>query len=447
MRFKHSGNWCGPGWSAGQYKDARDLTEEDYNVPALSPFDEVCKEHDIDIHQAESDDDLIAANEKFYTNASKLGISGKLIGWLVSKVGPQSLSDLQDSTQMTLRGTPDTERKKKRVKRSLDDDLKEVSVEADGTSMDNVEFQPPEPPQNAMKLMSDSSGNKMGQETKVLNIPPTYGLQETHTTILPVNIYFSVTAGDWGTPIIVKLKGTSINSIFSGVNTPTPGGSFVKQAANYYLPYDSTTLSWPNPLTSGLTPMGNNPSNYIPAWRDYYTDIYEQYHVQACHYKLTMRNANSKAGCDWIVANTTESYGSAGGNELPTSTTLQESFTYKNIDHVVVSDFNNTRENDIKIINKSYYPGQDKRNVKNDEDVKTWTGISSSPSLTENVVFMFWRGPMTTLDPSNLKMNCMLQVKYIVQFKDLKQQARYPATGIGSSLIQTLPADALQAYT
>jgi hypothetical protein len=41
------GNWCGPGWTAGKFKNAEDMTFEDLTVPAIDAFDQVCKDHDI----------------------------------------------------------------------------------------------------------------------------------------------------------------------------------------------------------------------------------------------------------------------------------------------------------------------------------------------------------------------------------------------------------------
>lgn len=53
MSFAYHGNYCGPGWSAGQYKDAKDLTQQDFDrVPAIDTLDEICKAHDYDIWQA-----------------------------------------------------------------------------------------------------------------------------------------------------------------------------------------------------------------------------------------------------------------------------------------------------------------------------------------------------------------------------------------------------------
>ena len=67
------GNWCGPGWTAGQYKDASELTDEDRLVPAIDALDQACKEHDIALHDFPEEADTI--NEQFVKTVSSMGRS------------------------------------------------------------------------------------------------------------------------------------------------------------------------------------------------------------------------------------------------------------------------------------------------------------------------------------------------------------------------------------
>ena len=88
MSIRGHGNWCGPGWTAGQWKDASELTKEDYDVPAIDALDQVCKDHDIDIASAIDDQAIEEANQKFIQNAKKLGLKGAIFAELVSWLGP-----------------------------------------------------------------------------------------------------------------------------------------------------------------------------------------------------------------------------------------------------------------------------------------------------------------------------------------------------------------------
>lgn len=44
MRIKYHGNWCGPGWSDGDWVDSR----KGY-APAIDEFDETCRQHDFSL--------------------------------------------------------------------------------------------------------------------------------------------------------------------------------------------------------------------------------------------------------------------------------------------------------------------------------------------------------------------------------------------------------------
>lgn len=95
MSFAGHGKWCGPGWSAGQYKDAKDLTEEDKLVPADDELDQACKEHDIGI--AEGDPE---ANKKFYEKAYAANWYGVGMAAIVALAGPPTHSYLRGNENM-----------------------------------------------------------------------------------------------------------------------------------------------------------------------------------------------------------------------------------------------------------------------------------------------------------------------------------------------------------
>lgn len=84
-----SGNWCGPNWTAGQIKPASEITPADYNVPAKSETDQKCKDHDIDIFEANNDPEKIkAADERFVTSTANGGFQERIMSTLVHNYGP-----------------------------------------------------------------------------------------------------------------------------------------------------------------------------------------------------------------------------------------------------------------------------------------------------------------------------------------------------------------------
>ena len=99
------------------------------------------------------------------------------------------------------------------------------------------------------------------------------------------------------------------------------------------------------------------------------------------------------------------------------------------------------------IIRGTYKPGQIKRNIVNDGDVKTWTKTDgSTPNLNEVLTLNFFTDPLYNARYQDVwenaaddeptatgaaipgVVNMEIKLKYIVQFKDLKLQARYPNT-------------------
>lgn len=84
------GNWCGPNWTAGQYKPASEITLEDYNVPAIDELDQACKEHDINLF--EHPENATKANAQFIQKVKGLGITGALFALAVSVGGPAGKS-------------------------------------------------------------------------------------------------------------------------------------------------------------------------------------------------------------------------------------------------------------------------------------------------------------------------------------------------------------------
>ena len=93
--MKFYGNWCGPGWSAGQMKNAADLTEEDKQVPAVDELDQCCKEHDIELAEATTDEQVQKANYKFHQIASQISSYGEAMGLAVQFLGPQTVAEVQ----------------------------------------------------------------------------------------------------------------------------------------------------------------------------------------------------------------------------------------------------------------------------------------------------------------------------------------------------------------
>lgn len=136
MSFAGHGNWCGPGWSAGQWKDAKDLTEEDKQIPAVDELDQACKNHDIAI--AEGDPD---ANPNFYEEATAAGWFGTAAAALVAIGGPSSHSYLRGDDNMPTQRLTREQKRKQIQERAREKQIKQEKIwdaESTDIAMENL---------------------------------------------------------------------------------------------------------------------------------------------------------------------------------------------------------------------------------------------------------------------------------------------------------------------
>lgn len=169
--------------------------------------------------------------------------------------------------------------------------------------------------------------------------------------------------------------------------------------------------------------------------------MYSYYTVLGCEWELTGQSVwNTDAGIqiahDYYAPDT-----------FPTATYSQMK-QWKNLEwDYIPSGKDATNGQSTRSIKGHYKRGQAKRDVKTDSLTETWTLTGSTPQLLEMIYFNFFPDPigsweddiaLRTLPSANF---CMT-LKYLVQFKDLKQTLRQPngATGNMPTESDMLPA-------
>ena len=166
-------------------------------------------------------------------------------------------------------------------------------------------------------------------------------------------------------------------------------------------------------------------------------ELYEYYTVLKCHLKITITNPSSRnnaiilVGHDWNAYTDSQT---AIGNVTPQSN-IADMLSYKNITwHTINSNVSRDSSTNTQIIDLTWRPGIVKRNIVNDGDVKTWSktnnaGSPQAPTIIEELRLYFYTHPLYTANGSPYTWGCaniQIEAKYVVQFKDLKRQARYP---------------------
>lgn len=452
---RYHGNWCGPNWTAGQDKPSSELTDADRNVPAIDALDQICKDHDINLH--DHPEKARHHNRIFIARAKNLGIKGAVAALLVGIAGPSPSPTTQSTTspmpRIRRRSNDETDRNVRPRTAEVDalgpiPSLEDILAlpdphDAEGDPMDEhreelisesapnttqgmeIDGGEPESAPMAARASAPGPGNTVSKETPISNYPSlSYGLQETHTTILPWTGWCSVTGLRQDFPRQLKLRMNAPYDMVIDTIQAVPGTVPTDGYEGFYnIPIKENTTFGTTTFPETMTTMER------PAWRDYWAQLYEYYTVLGCEYKITIVNPTSHVGASAIVGKQFDSNSDAAtttGNVMPL-TKLSEAMAFKNISWEVINYSRSEVANrNVGIIQGTHRPGQTKRNIVNDGDVKTWTATGSIPNLRDVLTLNFYRAPLAW--HNGVGLNMQIELKYIVQFKDLRLQARYPNT-------------------
>lgn len=281
--------------------------------------------------------------------------------------------------------------------------------------------------EGAVALISSGGGSKKsGHETQVISQTPHYGLPECATVIMPFTAYFAwiSPANVQGSSNDMNIFTTNINTIISeAVTDPTGGNPFAAGLWGRMIK-SSYTGTWTAPLLQFPTFLPTITEK--PAYHGWYTKMYEVYNVNKCEWEMLIHNPISSSNADIIIGVAEEAYpiGGASGNTVPAGTTLQYTEQFPDVKFKVIkSNTAGAPESNFGMFSGTYYPGQANKNVRNDEDVKTWTATNASPTLTEGLHFKIFKGPFN--EEGIQGVNVRLHMRFTVQFRDLKTTFRY----------------------
>lgn len=308
-----------------------------------------------------------------------------------------------------------------------------------------------EPVAAAARSSGGGPGGSVSKETPISPYPNlSYGLQETHTTILPWTGWVTAAIADLSAkpPLQLKLR---TNSIYDMLNITTLASPAIDTAFTtngfYMCPATSagktaatSALTYPDISSAGAAVTEQ------PAWRNFWTQVYEFYTVLGMEYKITVVNPHETAGASWIIGEFMDSYSATAGvtdNVFPTTSYLQDAMCYKGVKWRIINpkEPGNPGKN-VEIYEGRVRPGQIRRNIVNDGEVKTWTSTASGtvPNLKEELILNLWRAPFShltggatgsgnTVSTSSYVLMFQIEMKMIVQFKDLKTNVKFPTRG------------------
>ena len=296
----------------------------------------------------------------------------------------------------------------------------------------------------------DSSGQSVlsNGETPITRQRPHYGMQDTTTVVLPHTMYFSAVTYDGGVPsdgqkpteFEIRLN-SPYNYFMSQIGTDPAGGAgcapglFRRKPSNF-VPAEWTIDTYPSSAAGSGT-------NEVAQWRTFYEKLYDKYTQLGVEYDVTFYNPINSEAQHVAIAWGIDSYSVAnGGRTFPGGRPAAEMEFWPGIHWAMVkSRADGSDDNRYAHIKGYYKPGQVDRNVDNDEDVKTWTSVGAVPTLIERLRFFLFPGAMN-VGEHNIPLMVRVQMRFIVQYKQIKESVMYPAGQTAFAL--NIPTDIKQ---
>lgn len=351
------------------------------------------------------------------------------------------------------------------------------------TNMDSgdVEMQ-----SRSMASGSTDSSRQTSEETAIIYKTPVYHLPNTHTCILPTTFYGSaILSSNWDALDLVLRMNDYKMPLTTKLSTKPPntgggnvGALFTKGLYNAKIP--KTNSNSGNATSANIIPLTTQSSLYsafdapntarwtksqynfpmtlaanshplckMSAW---FEKLYDYYTVIGCEYEIIIENIreDTPLNNDIVIGETLDTYSLATdktqNNRTLSNQQLYDCMYWKNF---ATEAFLNDKDSDprsrYKIIKGVHKVGSGTKMVENDGDAQRWTRttrtLEQDNKLLEEKHWLFWPHPFSshhehltltyndagtgTTEVNNKSgFNFQINMKYIVQFKDLKQNLR-----------------------
>lgn len=310
---------------------------------------------------------------------------------------------------------------------STDKNNTSLSNSTDSTHMDtdsndnDMTAQPEALRANAISLASRAN-NVHGGETQLSNINHTIyrPFPSTNQVLMPLTIQFNNNQLETGLSI-------------SAIDT------FTFRLNSIYDSYAGTPTANPNPVPAIDTVASGNTNNH-PQMRKYWDTIYRYYSVVACHYKISFRTTTKDSDAQIVI------YEHLHGQEQPptidsTNVLIPHQFRkfWPNTRYKFLNCYGEAQQagtptnaygpavpyefDNKAVFEGTWYPGRIKHSVNEDDLREIWTLFGKTPTNHEKVTFHVQRSDISS--DVAIQWKAYIELKYIVQLKDLKAQFDY----------------------
>lgn len=303
--------------------------------------------------------------------------------------------------------------------------------------------------------------SSVSKETPI-SIPPTitYGLQDTHTTIIPCVFYISMPHVQLNDTRALKIRLNSYENILMNTsliygNLPSP------HIITYWNKKCDHGFQQPGAATGKSFPVTVLSTSPTPWYSDYYKKLYKYYTVLNTEYEIVAKTSRH-LDKGVLLAYSIQTQGTGNDdNALPDNLHFQSCLAQKAMKYKLVPD-GRDEDHRASVIYGNYKPGQAKKDVSNDGDVKLWTRTNDAPpeskipNYQEYLHILPYQDPLSTAiqetqedaSVTGYGVNFQVRLKYTVQYKQLNASARYPTMeATQTAFTTTFPQDFTANYT
>jgi hypothetical protein len=416
-----SGNWCGPGHTAGKRLDAKDMTFKDSLVSAVSPGDQGCKEHDIDTRFADTPQKRKAADEKFVKKMRKVGgFKENVMALLVDNFGPSSKDpfltppkkkhkrlhySISPQTEMTIDERniiPVRTPPKKRPASEPETPNKKPKSDDNAGHSTDVETAPTPRMAAGAPTTGRGHGNETGVEMiKEQKLKPFHATQDA---ILPY--YYNGTLALAASTTVTGQASFSVrlNAISDVLTT-------------------RTFTSDPGAAADAVDANLNKPMLY-----EYWKSIYNYYNVTSSQYRIRMYSLTSDfswVGSVWLYHHGLQHPPFVDGALNYVKDHIRKLHPHTKHQYLVPG-VGQTHFTDQAITFNGYFdPENFPHEVVEDQYINTWTKFDAVPPQFEYMTLIINKADMPPADMIQ-SIRLEIEVIYHVQFKDLKRMHQYP---------------------
>ena len=213
-----------------------------------------------------------------------------------------------------------------------------------------------------------------------------------------------------------RLRGTSYTDYMNGATFTNYVGAPNHGDLSYENENSVPFIFGPNPAQGSIT----------CAWVPYCHQLYQKYHVLKCIYDITFENTDEVRGNRFSV------FMKKYGEQAFPSLDYEYEVDNHNSDIKTLDTNRNAAHNSKSSVtyNGTYQAGDYGEDVINDALHEIWTSVGSQPLYSEGLEFTVRRHRTQAAAVGFQNIYVRMNVKYIVQFKDLKQQFRWFRKGV-----------------